>query len=112
MKLRLPFPYWLWEEIVLTLPPHNRISLFRFIAIQTAVVFSLGGFSAGRQHWGLWAGILMAIPLAFLGFWLGSVLGYLMLRWSACMLRFLVRRGVMAEPEFRDEESTDERKDA
>jgi hypothetical protein len=98
MKWKIPFPHLLWEEIILTDPPQNRQTIFRFASVTAAIGFSLAGYWAGRRLSGIWAGVLFAIPLGLIGL----VMGYFLRRWTEDILRLLVRKGIIAEPDFQN----------
>jgi hypothetical protein len=98
MRLKLPFPYWLWEEIVLTKPPHNRLTLFRFITVCMAFGGAAFGFFLGRRFAGSIVGVAAACAL----FFPAALASYCVFRWSEAVLRALVRWGFVAEPEFEE----------
>jgi hypothetical protein len=99
MKRKLPFPYWLWQEIVFTDSPHRRgYTIFHVAAVTSAVAFTRVGYWAGHELWGISAGILFAIPLGLLGL----TMGYFLQRWAEDILRLLVRKRIIAEPDFRE----------
>ena len=96
MKPKLPFPYWLWKEIILTKPPHARLTIFRFITVCVAFTGAALGFVFGRRLAGTVLGIIAACTL----FFLGAFTSYFLFRWSEVVLRALVRWGLVAGPKF------------
>lgn len=96
MRPKLPFPNWLWEEIVLTYPPHNRLTIFRFVTVCMAFGGAAFGFLFGHRI----AGVVLGCVAACVLFFVGAFASYFVLRWSELLLKALVRWGFIAEPEF------------
>ena len=108
MKSMIPFPYWLWEEIMLTDPPHNRQTVFRLASMTAAVGLAVCGYWLGHHFGGALTGALVALPLALFGY----ASGYLMRRGSEMILRLLVRQGIMAKPDFTKRRPMNSHEDA
>ena len=96
MKFKIPFPYWLWEEIVLTNTPYNKMTIFRNFSGVLAILFAVIGYVIGQKIYGFILGFIFVLIFLILGY----AMGYFALIIVERVLKFLVNLGIMVEPNF------------